>query len=419
MSLSKSLFEFLNTPTKKTNNEPYIENDERKNTGLSQNQFLKEKEQKKNGQEVLQQKKNMDEYLQKEGDNLWEFNQFFLEWMREEQINIVFSSYKTGKVFTLSPFGKTTSDKNISMYMTSFNRPMGVHVDKQTSYIGCSGNLWRYENYGKGKHQEHDFDTMYYPKQTYIGSDIDIHDICVDKQGNPYYCSALFNCVCVPSVTHTFKVFWKPPWIDKIVPEDRCHLNGICSRDGVPRYVSCTSQNNVKGAWRDKREETGIIYDIIEDKIVCNGLTMPHSPRWYNNILWVLEAGTGYLCHIDIVTGEIHRDVFIPGFVRGLAFVNERYALVGSSVIRDEAIFQKLPLGTRLKKEGCHSKCGIYVIDLFNMNNPHTINFNKPITELYDVAVMDKTMKGMIMNFGEDKGLREYRIQEGDKTVKT
>src|SRR5437763_368954 len=114
-----------------------------------------------------------------------------MNWLREENINIVLSFYKRGKVFNISIYFETNVIKNITMYMTTFNRPMGMHIDNKTAYVGCSGNLWRYENYGKGKHQNHEFDAMYVPKQAYIGSDVDIHDICVDKDSNVYYCSAI------------------------------------------------------------------------------------------------------------------------------------------------------------------------------------------------------------------------------------
>ena len=41
---------------------------------------------------------------------------------------------------------------------------------------------------------------------------------------------------------------------------------------------------------------------------------MPHSPRWHQGKLWVLNSGTGYLGTVDIETGKFDPLVFCPGF---------------------------------------------------------------------------------------------------------
>ncbi len=68
---------------------------------------------------------------------------------------------------------------------------------------------------------------------------------------------------------------------------------------------------------------------------------MPHSPRWYRNRLWLLDAGTGYFGHLDMATGKFERVTFCPGFARGLAFAGN-YAVVGISLPRHDPTFQDL-----------------------------------------------------------------------------
>ncbi len=43
----------------------------------------------------------------------------------------------------------------------------------------------------------------------------------------------LYNCLATPSERHSFTPIWKPPFISKIVKEDRCHLNGLAMEDGT------------------------------------------------------------------------------------------------------------------------------------------------------------------------------------------
>jgi len=60
---------------------------------------------------------------------------------------------------------------------------------------------------------------------------------------------------------------------------------------------------------------------------------MPHSPRWHDGRLWLLESGTGQLLLIDPATGRRQRVAELTGFARGLAFSGP-YAFVGLSKIR-------------------------------------------------------------------------------------
>ena len=156
----------------------------------------------------------------------FEYDRYFLGWMREVKCSFLVSSYKTAKIYALGVIKDPRDNQDkISIWLSHFNRPMGIHSTHNTIWISSSGNLWKYENSGSYEDANNIgvFDGNFIPRLAYFSNDIDTHDICVDKDGNPYYCSAMFSCVCTPSLTHSFKVFWKPPWISKISPEDRCH----------------------------------------------------------------------------------------------------------------------------------------------------------------------------------------------------
>ena len=43
-----------------------------------------------------------------------------------------------------------------------------------------------------------------------------------------------------------------------LVPEDRCHLNGIAVRDGRPRYVTALGTTDAPGAWREQKATGGV-----------------------------------------------------------------------------------------------------------------------------------------------------------------
>ncbi len=148
--------------------------------------------------------------------------------------------------------------------------------------------------------------------------------------------------------------------------EDRCHLNGMVMQDGKPRYVTAVNKSDTIDGWRDRRADGGVVIDVERDEIVCEGLSMPHSPRLNQEKLWVLNSGTGEPGWIDI-TQQDARQWFqplaiCPGFVRGLAFY-ENFAFVGLSKPRYER-FEGFALDQKLKDADSAPWCGVQVIDL-------------------------------------------------------
>ena len=64
----------------------------------------------------------------------------------------------------------------------------------------------------------------------------------------------------------------------------------------------------------------GVLLDYDSREVVVHGLSMPHSPRWYRNRLWVLESSRGSLGTVDLASGKVESVARVPGFARGLDF---------------------------------------------------------------------------------------------------
>jgi uncharacterized protein (TIGR03032 family) len=94
---------------------------------------------------------------------------------------------------------------------------------------------------------------------------------------------------------HSFTPVWRPPFVTALAPEDRCHLNGLCMVAGKPKYVTALGATDTPGGWRANKARGGILMDVETNEVVLRGLSMPHSPRWYQDRLWVLESGEGSL----------------------------------------------------------------------------------------------------------------------------
>jgi uncharacterized protein (TIGR03032 family) len=110
---------------------------------------------------------------------------------------------------------------------------------------------------------------------------------------------------------------------------------------------------------------------------------MPHSPRWHDDRLWVLESGRGELATVDLATGRTETVAELPGFTRGLAFAGS-YAFVGLSQIRESSTFGDLPLTDRLRER----VCGVWIIELRSGQIAGFLRFEDIVQEIFDVALL-------------------------------
>jgi uncharacterized protein (TIGR03032 family) len=304
-------------------------------------------------------------------------------WLLRNNVSIAFSSYQSGRLYLVG----VDKQERVSFHERFFARAMGLWADSQRILLATLFQLWRLENVlTPGQHTNEGADRHYVPRVSHTTGDIDIHDVAVMADGRIVFVNTGYSCLALLSPTHSFRVYWKPPFISKLAPEDRCHLNGLAMRDGAPAYVTAVCKSDVVNGWRDRRAEGGCIIDVATDAIVSEKLSMPHSPRLHQDKLWVLNSGTGYLGTVDPVSGEFSPHTFCPGFLRGLAFHNG-YALVGLSLPRDGS-FSGLALDGELKKRDADPWCGVQIIELSTGNIVEWIRLEGGVTELFDVQII-------------------------------
>jgi uncharacterized protein (TIGR03032 family) len=305
-------------------------------------------------------------------------------WMARNRVSIAFTSYQSGRLYLLGSDQKG----RLSFHERIYQRAMGIVGNGQRMYMGGLYQIWRFENILRdGQLANEMFDKCYVPRNAQFTGSLDIHELGIRKDGTVIFVNTRSNCLAVPSITHSFKPIWKPDFISAIVPEDRCHLNGLAMKDGRARYVSAVCKSDTIDGWRDRRQDGGVIIDIETNEIVCEGLSMPHSPRWADGKLWVLNSGTGHLGTVDFETKKFVPHTFCPGFLRGLAIKGD-FAAVGLSKPRYER-FDGLDLQKNLEEKDSEAWCGVQIIDLKSGTVVEWVRLDGPVTELFDVAFLD------------------------------
>ena len=147
----------------------------------------------------------------------------------------------------------------------------------------------------------------------------------------------------------------------------------------------------------------GVVIDVERNEIVCEGLSMPHSPRWHQGELWVLNSGTGELGVVEGldnakggVMGKFVPRIFCPGFVRGLSFHGD-LAFVALSRPRYER-FEGLELDQRLRDADSEPWCGVQIIDIRRNACVEWFRIDGAVAELYDVEVLPKIGRSMAIS---------------------
>jgi uncharacterized protein (TIGR03032 family) len=333
----------------------------------------------------------------------------FIPWLHEQNLSLAFTTYQAGKIFFIG----LQPDGQLSVFERTLDRCMGLYTQDSSLYISTLYQLWRFENALEPGQNHQGYDALYVPQVGYITGDLDIHDLVLQRELNNtqklIFVNTLFSCLATVSESHSFIPLWQPPFISKLAAEDRCHLNGLALQDGKPKYVTVISQSDVAEGWRDKRVDGGCVIDVENNEVVLTGLSMPHSPRWYRDKLWLLNSGRGEFGYADLERGIFEPVAFCPGYQRGLAFYGD-FAVVGISRPRHNKTFSGLPLDEQLQAKNAEPRCGLLVIDLRSGDVVHSLRLEGIVEELYDVAVLPGIRRPMAIGFRTDEIRRVITI---------
>src|SRR5437762_4478408 len=275
----------------------------------------------------------------------------FVALLHQLRSSLLVSTYQANKLLVARAAGG-----GLSMLVRTFERPMGLAVDAHRLTIGTRNQVWVLRNVPDiaprvepaGQH-----DACYLPRSSHVTGDIGVHELAWVGD-ELWVVNTRFSCLSTLHPDYSFVPRWQPPFITALAAEDRCHLNGLAIVDGRPRYVTALGETDTANGWRANKPQGGCLLDVVSGERMSRGLSMPHSPRWHDGRLWLLESGTGRLVLVDPSTGQRQTVAELPGFARGLALCG-RYAFIGLSKIRSTSAMDGVPLAQRREQ----LKCGI------------------------------------------------------------
>ncbi|HWB54653.1 MAG TPA: TIGR03032 family protein [Tepidisphaeraceae bacterium] len=322
----------------------------------------------------------------------------FGQWISSAGCSIAITTYQAGKIALV---GWTGSQVHVTM--RDFPRPMGLARKPGSSNcfaMATQDELILFANAGllaQDYLEKNRYDALFLPRISYHTGNLNLHDLAYGTDGL-WAVNTRFGCLVTFTDEFSFIPRWNPPFLSLLAPEDRCHLNGLALADGQPAFATALGKTDTPRGWLEHKATGGILMDIPANRIILENLCMPHSPRWKDGKLWMLNSGLGELWIVNPLTGQHQVVTQLPGYLRGLDFVGH-HALIGMSKIRSKHIFAGLPV-----QERCPNlTCGIAVVNTITGQCDGILEFTDAAEELYDVISLPGVFKPAILNRkGED-----------------
>lgn len=297
-------------------------------------------------------------------------------------VSLVVSTYQARKLIVVRDDGQGV----VNTHYRDAVKPMGIAARPGQLAVGTLGEILFYQNVPghcaklepPGRH-----DACFVQRYGHVTGDIDVHEMAFDAEGRIWFINTRFSALCTIHGSTSFQPVWRPPFVSAYAAEDYCHLNGLGMFQGKPRWVTALGESGEPRGWRERKADGGVLMDITTNKVLCRGLSMPHSPRWYAGRLWVCESGKGTLSTVDPDTGAITPFFQFPGFTRGVDF-HGPLAFVGLSQIRETAMFSGIPIADSAQERNC----GVWVIDINDGSLAGILRFTQGVEEIFAVQAL-------------------------------
>lgn len=358
------------------------------------------------------------------GERMLLVSQNFTAWLASANIALALTTYQAGRLFLLG----RRPDGTLRAHERRIEHCQGLWSNGATMWASAKSVLWRFANdLAPGERTAAGADRLFVPREGRVTGQIDVHDIGVgdtafaaagpgfagagaDGDPGPIFVATGYNCLATVSERASFRPLWRPSFISALAAEDRCHLNGLAMDGARPAFVSAVSRSDVADGWRERRRDGGVILDVTSGEVVAAGLSMPHSPRWHDERLWVLNSGTGEFGRVDPASGVFDPVAFCPGYARGLAFAGG-HAVIGLSRPRRNQTFEGLALEERLQAKDAAPRCGLIVVDLNTGVTVAWLRFEHTIDELYDIAVLPGVAQAEAVGFAGEEICARVRVE--------
>ncbi len=320
----------------------------------------------------------------------------FAVWLAERRIALALTSGSEGRLVLIgaAPGGR------LSVFLRDFDGAFGLHAEGQALLLGTAFQIWRLQNAVAPGREAAGYDRLFVPRLAYTTGDVRAGDIAPAADGTVLFANTLFSCIAAASVEFSFVPVWRPRFISRLAPDDRCHLAGFALEDGRLRYVTVAAESDEPGGWTARIGDGGAVIEAASGEAVVQGLAFPLAPRIEGGRLWLAEGASGLFGIAQPETGRFEDVSFFPGWISGLAFT-PGFAVVATSATRDGRPADGLPLAANLDHYKAKAQTALCVVDLATGDTVHWLRLDG-LPEIRAVAVLADTAQPAALGLAGD-----------------
>jgi uncharacterized protein (TIGR03032 family) len=314
------------------------------------------------------------------------------------KISLAASCYQASTVILVS-----AGVSGLSVLPRSFDKPMGLAAEGDRLAVALRNevvSLAASRALAPGfPRSPGTYATLWLPRTLRYTGEVDLHDPAFAGE-KLLAVATRFSCIARIDGAASFAPIWQPPFISDLVPEDRCHLNGMAlDESGTPRFVTALGASNAAEGWRAGRATGGVLLSVPDGRVVLDGLCMPHSPRLIGGVLHLLNSGAGEVLRVDRKTGAAEVLARLPGYTRGMAALGD-ILFVGLSRLRDRRGAGHVPLPVEVSQGKLSS--GIVALDRQSGRVLGQLDFADGVDEISDLALLPGGGRHGILNHTDD-----------------
>ena len=171
----------------------------------------------------------------------------FPDLLRSLGVSLLVTTYQAGKLVVVR---EQAGRLNTHLPRPS-RRPMGLALTPAADRlaVGTSVQVWDFRDVPdvaarvepRGSH-----DACFLPRASHVTGNVQIHEMAFGAGDELWFVNTRFSCLATVDPSASFAPRWRPPFVSKLEPSDRCHLNGLAMEAGKPRYVTALGTTDTR-----------------------------------------------------------------------------------------------------------------------------------------------------------------------------
>lgn len=320
-----------------------------------------------------------------EAQGLTEFSRLFVHWLSSHNVVLGISSLGERGLMLIGLDAKTSPSFGVFDYPDL--RGIASAPDG-TLWVAQRLGLWKLENGARTGGYTFEHNDVYLPRLQHMTGDLGLTDMAVDGHGALLLASSRFSLVGKVCGEASIEPVWRPPFISKVLAENRCGLSGLALFDAERHCVSLYSRSDQPGGWKNGCLDSGLVMTIQGGKVLCEGLSLPLAPRWGQGNLFLLNSGTAEFGRIDSESKRFVPLCQCPSYPTSLT-LHGHWAVI--AVSEEPPDVPGLPASENFASRGIKPYAGVLLVDTRTGDIAHNVRFENYPKHLTGVAVVPRT----------------------------